>query len=98
MNHNKTDEILASIRKKRKQFREELGLLKIGLFGSYARGSRVKGGHMDILVEFKEENLRSYIQMKDELEELLGEKVLLHNAHQLKPAVKPYVLREVIHV
>ncbi len=98
MNYTKTDKIIVSIRKELNRYREELGLMKIGLFGSYSRGTRVEGGHMDLLVEFKEEKLVSYIRLKKELEDLLGEKVELHNINLLKRNIKPYVLREVIYV
>ena len=46
-------EITSTIRKNRKELKQDYGLLKIGIFGSYARDEQDKNSDIDILVEIR---------------------------------------------
>jgi len=50
--------------------------LKVGIFGSFARGENKKESDIDILVEFKESpSLLTLIKLENELSEILGTKI-----------------------
>lgn len=55
---------------------KEYDPIKVGLFGSFARGENIKGSDIDILVQFKESpSLLTLIKMENDLTEILGVKV-----------------------
>jgi uncharacterized protein len=59
--------------------------LKVGIFGSFARGDNKQGSDIDILVEFKSTpSLLQVIKIENELSELLGIKVDLLTKGALK--------------
>lgn len=53
----------------------EYGVKRIGLFGSYARGTPDEGSDVDILVEFEHPIGLAFIDLVDHLEQLLGKSV-----------------------
>ena len=64
---------------------KEFDPLKIGIFGSFARGDYKKGSDIDILVEFKESpTLLTLIKLENDLSEILGIKVDLITTGALK--------------
>lgn len=92
---------LDSIRKKIKdnlpQLRQKYHIKSLGIFGSYVRGEQKKKSDLDLLVEFsKTPGLFEYIELEDELSEIVGIKVDLVTKNSLKPNIGKYILREVI--
>lgn len=73
------------------------GVSKIGVFGSYAKNEQTKKSDMDILVEFSDPIGWRFIDLKDELEKILGCKVDLATKDALKPQIKDTILQEVIY-
>jgi len=73
------------------------GVKRIGLFGSFVRNEQKRKSDVDILVEFKKEKITfdNYMHLKFFLEDLLGHSVDLVIRDDLKPQLKPYILREV---
>ena len=64
---------------------KDYDVLKVGIFGSFARGDNKKGSDIDILVEFKESpSLLSLIKLENTLSEILGIKVDLVTTGALK--------------
>ena len=64
---------------------KELNPIKVGIFGSFARGDNKKGSDIDILVEFKEApSLLTLIKLENDLSEILGIKVDLITTGALK--------------
>jgi len=64
---------------------KEFDPLKIGIFGSFARGDNKKGSDIDILVEFKESpTLLTLIKLENDLSDILGIKVDLITTGALK--------------
>lgn len=51
---------------------EKYGILKLGIFGSVARGQQTENSDVDIYYEGEAQGLFSLSHMKNELEELLG--------------------------
>jgi predicted nucleotidyltransferase len=74
------------------QLCRENGIIKIGVFGSVARGTATKESDLDLLVQFSEsQSLLTHVRVERELSQLLGKKVdLLTEA-----AISPY-LRDII--
>lgn len=64
---------------------KEYDPLKVGIFGSFARGDNKKDSDIDILVEFKESpSLLTLIKLENDLSEILGVKVDLVTTGALK--------------
>jgi len=64
---------------------KEFNPLKIGIFGSFARGDNKKGSDIDILVEFKESpTLLTLIKLENDLSDVLGIKVDLITTGAIK--------------
>jgi uncharacterized protein len=64
---------------------KEFDPLKIGIFGSFARGDNKKGSDIDILVEFKKSpTLLTLIKLENDLSDILGIKVDLITTGALK--------------
>jgi uncharacterized protein len=64
---------------------KEYDPIKIGIFGSFARGENKKGSDIDILAEFKDPpSLLTLIKLENDLSEILGAKVDLVTTGALK--------------
>lgn len=64
---------------------KEFNPLKVGIFGSFARGDNKSGSDIDILVEFKNPpSLLNLIRLENELSEILGSKVDLVTTGSIK--------------
>lgn len=72
-----------------------LGVQRIGIFGSCARGKESKHSDIDVLVEFEQNTFDNYMELKFLLEEGMGRKVDLVTIGALKPTLKDEILREV---
>ena len=72
-----------------------LGVKKIGLFGSAARGSK-KFNDLDFIVTFDKPTFDNYMDLKFFLEKLFNKKVDLVTEKSLKPALQ-YVKKEALY-
>jgi predicted nucleotidyltransferase len=79
---------------------KEYDPLKIGIFGSFARGDNKKGSDIDILVEFKESpTLLTLIKFENDLSEILGIKVDLVTTGALKnKRIKKSIKKDLIKI
>ena len=79
---------------------KEFDPLKIGIFGSFARGDNKKGSDIDILVEFKESpTLLTLIKLENDLSEILGVKVDLVTTGALKnKRIKKSIKKDLIKI
>lgn len=78
----------------------DLGVRRIGLFGSFVRDEAGEESDIDILVEFVEggRSFDTYMDLKFFLEDLFRRKVDLVDRDTIKPALRPYILRSVRYV
>ena len=92
-------EALRSLKKHLPEMQERFLLNSLWIFGSRARGEAVEGSDVDILVEFKgRAKFDRFMDLKFYLEDLLGSRVDLVTRKALRPALRPKIEREAIHV
>lgn len=71
----------------------------IGIFGSYVHGVANENSDVDIIVEFsKPVGLIEFIQLEEYLHELLDVKVDLVLKEGIKPALRNFIIPEVVYV
>ncbi len=91
--------ILSKIKQQKRELRN-LGIVKIGLFGSYARGEQSEMSDIDILIDFDpgKENFDNYMSVYDILENLFkNDKVEIVTKNGLSQYIGPKILKEVIY-
>ena len=94
-------EFILSEMKQQKRELQNLGIVRIGLFGSYVREEQTEKSDIDILLEFEpeKENFDNYMTVYDILENLFrNEKVEIVTKNGLSPYIGPQILKEVIYV
>ena len=67
--------IITLLREKYSYLASEYGVKRIGLFGSYAKGTAIEASDVDLVVEFERPIGFRFIEFSDYLESLLGKKV-----------------------
>lgn len=79
---------------------KEYDPIKVGLFGSFARGENIEGSDIDILVEFKESpSLLTLIKLENDLTEILGIKVDLVTTGAIKnKRIKKSIKKDLINI
>jgi len=87
---SKNKEIIKKILKKN-------GIVRAGIYGSYARGDYRKNSDIDILIEFKG-SLLNLVRIERELGEKLGRKVDLLTYKGINPLLKKKILEEEIRI
>lgn len=77
----------------------EKGVLKAGIFGSYARGEQKKGSDVDILVKTRKNvSLFGFISIKLQAEKVLGKKVDLVEYSTIKARLRDSILDEEVRI
>jgi len=74
-----------------------MGVRKLGLFGSVARGDAREGSDLDFVVEFERKSFDAYMDLKLFLEGLFGCRIDLVLADGIKPRLKPVILDEAVY-
>jgi len=94
------DQILIFLVQNRKLFRDKFHIVRIGLFGSYAREEQKPNSDIDLLVEF-EENTQDLFELKIQLKEFfqiqLGIEVDICREKYIKPRLKNSVIKETVY-
>lgn len=82
------------------EYLKKYGVIKIGLFGSYAREDFKDDSDIDIAIELKNENknLGTFFAFKRELESAFNLNVDLGIESSLKPIAKKKILQEIVYV
>lgn len=75
----------------------ELGVKRIGLFGSFVRGEQSTDSDIDLLVEFEpgKKSFNAFMELSFLLEGLLQHRIELLTPESLSPYLGPHILREV---
>jgi predicted nucleotidyltransferase len=68
------EEVIEILREKLPYFVTEYGVKRIGLFGSYAKGTQAEDSDVDVVVEFERPIGLKFVEFGDYLEKMLGKK------------------------
>ena len=82
----------------RQELSERFTVIRIGVFGSVARGEAGPESDVDIIVDLAEPTFDHYMDLKFRLEEVLQRRVDLVLADTVKPRLKPIIQREAVYV
>lgn len=93
-------EVLAILRPRLPQLREQFGITWLGVFGSYARGDQQRGSDVDLLAEFdgRPMGFFAFFAIERKLSNLLHAKAQITMRSALKGRVAPCIEREVVQV
>ncbi|NPV02973.1 MAG: nucleotidyltransferase family protein [Brevinematales bacterium] len=92
------EEILSILHAHRGELRE-LGLKRIGVFGSSARNEASEDSDIDMMAEFEQDKLsyRNYMKLYDFLIEITRRKIDLLTPGGVSPYIKPYIDKEIVY-
>jgi uncharacterized protein len=95
------DEILSFLRDNKEELFTNYQLIKIGLFGSFARDEETEDSDIDLIVEFQP-HTANLSEKKSEIKKLVAErfnrKVDLCREKYIKPYFKPQIVESAIYV
>ena len=93
---NTKQEIFSAIQKNKEQIRQ-LGVKRLGLFGSFVREEQNAGSDIDFLVEFEpnQKTFDNLVRLSFTLKKMFNLPVELVTPESLSPYIKPYILKEV---
>jgi len=95
----KRNDILHILAKFEEMKRHEFGIMRIGVFGSVARGETGDTSDVDIVVELAQPDLLALVGIKQELEELLHQPVdVVRYRDRMNPFLKQRIEQEAIYV
>ncbi len=91
---------IQTIKKKIVPLLKKNGVVKAGIFGSYARGEQKKRSDIDILIKVRRKkfSLLDLIGLEMELEQKLGKKVDLLTYKGINPYLKERILDEEVRI
>ena len=93
------NEVITFLKNQKSFLQTNYGVVKIGLFGSYARDEQLLTSDIDIAVELKKENKAdNYFGLLHFLEDNLSEKIDLGIESKLKESIKKYIDKDIIYV
>jgi predicted nucleotidyltransferase len=95
--HLQTDEI-RQLHERAAWIRDHFWVVRIGIFGSVARGEETPTSDIDILVEFApgQATFQNFMGLITYLEDLFGRRVDLVTTRGIDPYLRPYIEGEVI--
>lgn len=93
------NDIISFLSSQKEFMQNRYGVIKIGLFGSYARAENNSNSDIDIAVELESKNKAdNYFGLLHFLEDNLNKKIDLGIESKLKEPVKKYIQKEIIYV
>ena len=93
------DQLLTFLSLHKHYFEREYGVLKLGVFGSYAKDQARENSDIDIAVELKKEHkFKNFFSLQSYLEDHLHKKIDLGIESALKSPIREAVRNEIIYV
>ena len=95
------ENILSLLRQQKKRFFEEYRLVKLGLFGSFARGDETEASDIDLIVEFApgtEDLFGKKQQLREIVEQQFDRPVDVCREKYIKPYFRAQILQSAIFV
>ena len=79
---------------------KELGVKKVGLFGSFVRDEQTPESDIDLLVQFEpdKKNFDNFMDLSALLENILRRRVEIVTTEALSPYIGPHIMSEVEYV
>ena len=93
-------EILQYLRNNKKLFRKKYSIIKIGIFGSYARNEQTEKSDIDIIIEMlpdTENIFEKRIELKELIQKNFSKEVDICHARAIKPIFKDLIFSETIY-
>jgi len=92
-------EIIDFLKSHKQEMAEKFGVVRIGLFGSYARGDAKSESDIDIAVELTKPDLFCLIGVKQKIEDEFGGRVdVVRIRDNMNSLLKKRILQDVIYV
>jgi len=96
MNRSK---VLELIKKNKMELITKYGVLRIGLFGSYAREEQTEKSDIDIVIEMKNPDLFLLVAVKNYLQELLNSEVdIVRYRKRMNEGLKRRINKDAIYI
>ena len=94
------NENIEKIKSKIVEILKKHGVVRAGIFGSYARGEEKKDSDIDLLVEINDKNMSliDIIGLEMELSKLLGKKIDLIEYQALHSLLRDRILKEEVKI
>jgi len=93
-------QILNYLSSNKERYHQQYHLVRVGLFGSFARGEETSGSDIDLLVEF-EDNTKGLVEVKQELKSEIQNRfdrpVDICREKYMNPIFKTHILSEVVY-
>ena len=89
------ESITILLKEKQAYLAAEFGVARIGLFGSYEKGTAKKGSDIDLVVEFSRPIGFRFFALAEYLEELLGASVDILTPAGIEGIRVPHVAKEI---
>ena len=93
-------EILSYLTEHKEEFSKRFGIVKLGLFGSFSRGTPKEESDIDILIELDniEDIHRKKVLFRQQLENKFHRKIDIAREKYLSPLAKQTIMDDVIYV
>lgn len=93
-------EILNYLAAHKSEFKEKFGVIRIGLFGSFARDEQDDDSDIDLAVEIAKErkSLKNFFGFKGELDAQFGRKIDLVIESAFKPLVNEQIQKDIVYI
>ncbi len=95
-----SDKELAQLKTQVTPILKKYGVIRAGVFGSFARGEATKNSDVDFLVTIKNPKmgLLEFIGMQQEVGKKINRKVDIVEQEALKPKLKKYIMDDLIQI
>ena len=95
-----TEEILAYLRTNKEVLRDNFGVIRFGIFGSFVRQTQAISSDVDLVVEFEKgrKNIHTFLGLKRFLEKKFSRKIDMGFEHSLKPIVRQKIRGKILYV
>jgi len=91
------DSIILFLRKNKKKLKNEFGVTKIALFGSYAKNKQKKNSDIDLLIEMKHKDFKQRIHLIEFLEISFKKKVEIGYFDTNPEFVKHHIQKDLVY-
>lgn len=94
----KLEEIRSLLKDKKEYLRDKYGVKELAIFGSVSRGDIDEESDIDIMVDFEEPIGLAFVDLAEELEEILELKVDLVSKNGIKPKYLKNIKNDLVNV